>query len=547
MRRAAFLPALLAAVSGAQDQPLVFRSSANLVEFTVVALDKDGHPVTDLTEDDFRVFEQGKARPIAFFRYEGAVEPARPVPPPQPGFASNSVENAPGPARNITAIVLDTLNTTPQDQVWVRAQVTRYLRTLAPLTRVAVFHLGTRLSIVHDFTADVESLRRRLAKSALEASPHAFADVDAVARDAELLTQVFAGSPTIADMMERALDTELLYNAAVARRKTESTLAALDALGEHLAGIPGRKNMVWIGGGISMLAVSGAMGSSLRGDIESFELPVREAARRLARKGIVLYVVDARGLSGPEGFSPSVAAALPRPGSDPYERQRAAARTTADPLPAALKLAAITGGRVIRNTNDPAEGMRQAANDLAGSYTLAFYASAAYDDKWHPTRVEVRRPGVQITARQGFLSDPSKPPDAWTPQDWRRALYNPIGSSAIRLEARCRRPPGEPQGTLALNLRIDASAMRLTAAAEGKVADIDVGIADMGPAGVLSFHNEHGRIHVPSGPGAAATTSFSAYSRTWKAAPETAALRIIVRDRLTGRLGSLDVSLEMLP
>ena len=68
----------------------------------------------------------------------------------------------------MTAIVIDTLNTLPEDQVAVKAQVMQYLRALAPNTRVAVYMLGSNLRILHDFTDDLDALRARLAKHNIE-------------------------------------------------------------------------------------------------------------------------------------------------------------------------------------------------------------------------------------------------------------------------------------------------------------------------------------------------------------------------------------------
>ena len=103
---------------------------------------------------------------MAFFRFEGAAfapgaaEPQRE--PIAPGLFTNRTEYFPGPARNVTAIVIDSLNTLPEDQVAVKAQVMRYLRALAPNTRVAVYAMGQRLQMLHDFTDNLEALRARL-------------------------------------------------------------------------------------------------------------------------------------------------------------------------------------------------------------------------------------------------------------------------------------------------------------------------------------------------------------------------------------------------
>ena len=151
----------------AQQQAPTFRTSTRLVELTVTALDKKGHAVTDLRLEDFTIKENGKSRPIAFFRYDGGppVEPkAIPLP---AGVFTNRVEFTPGPPRNITALVLDELNTPPQYSMRVRAMVTRYLKALAPQTRVAVFHMGARVRVLHDFTDDADSLRARIEKSVL--------------------------------------------------------------------------------------------------------------------------------------------------------------------------------------------------------------------------------------------------------------------------------------------------------------------------------------------------------------------------------------------
>jgi hypothetical protein len=52
----------------AQEEPPTFRATTRLVEFTVVALDKKGNPVTDLRKDELTLLDGGKARDVAFFR-----------------------------------------------------------------------------------------------------------------------------------------------------------------------------------------------------------------------------------------------------------------------------------------------------------------------------------------------------------------------------------------------------------------------------------------------------------------------------------------------
>ena len=116
----------------AQGQVPTFRTATRLVELTVTALDKKGQAVTDLRLEDFAVQENGKPRAITFFKYDGgpSVEPAAlPLP---PGVFTNRVEFTPGPPRNVTALLLDDLNTPTQFSMRVRATATRYLKALGP-------------------------------------------------------------------------------------------------------------------------------------------------------------------------------------------------------------------------------------------------------------------------------------------------------------------------------------------------------------------------------------------------------------------------------
>ena len=88
------------------QQPQTFRTSTTLIEFTIVALDAKGSPVTDLQREEIVLTENGVPRPVAFLRFEGDTGSAsmRPVP---PGAFTNRSEYLPGPPRNVTAIVYD--------------------------------------------------------------------------------------------------------------------------------------------------------------------------------------------------------------------------------------------------------------------------------------------------------------------------------------------------------------------------------------------------------------------------------------------------------
>jgi VWFA-related protein len=175
MRRLVFLLAIgvLAHTPSprAQDQPAPgFRTETTLIEFTFVARDAQGNPVTDLTKEDIVITEQGQPRAIEFFRFDGA--PPQPSPKSlPPGHYTNRIETSPNAARHITAILIDAMNmlavakTMQFTQATIRNQILAYLDGLPPHARVGLFRLGREtIDVLHDFTDDVASLRAQVAK-----------------------------------------------------------------------------------------------------------------------------------------------------------------------------------------------------------------------------------------------------------------------------------------------------------------------------------------------------------------------------------------------
>ena len=100
-------------------------------------------------------------------------------------------------------------------------------------------------------------------------------------------------------------------------------------------------------------------------------------------------------------------------------------------------LADVTGGRAFKNTNDLTAGVSAAANDMRSSYTVGFYVPDSGDHRWHGFDVRVSRPGVRVLHRKGYMAlAPVKQPVNWVESEWQAAMQNPLGSNAIRLDAR---------------------------------------------------------------------------------------------------------------
>jgi len=67
-------------------------------------------------------------------------------------------------------------------------------------------------------------------------------------------------------------------------------------------------------------------------------------------------------------------------------------------------LAEATDGLAIVDSNDLAGGFRRVVADLSSYYLLGYYSSGKLDGKFHSITVRVKRPGVQVRARRGYLA-----------------------------------------------------------------------------------------------------------------------------------------------
>src|SRR5258708_8064927 len=99
MRAVVIVAAFLALAP--QDRAPTFRTTTRVVELTVTALDRKGHPVTDLRVQDFTIRENGQPRPIAFFKYDGGPSLAPPPLSLAPALFTNRLQFTPRPPPHI--------------------------------------------------------------------------------------------------------------------------------------------------------------------------------------------------------------------------------------------------------------------------------------------------------------------------------------------------------------------------------------------------------------------------------------------------------------
>jgi len=156
---AAVLVAGMAAplVQAPQQQVPVFRSGVDVVPVTVTVTDQRGKPITDLAQTDFKVFENNKERPVVAF-YPQRFEPGPPVEP------SMSIARAyqPGvtPATRRTFMLVLGFGRIQEPTNALDGAMKFVREKLLPQDAVGVIALGRATKLTTDHRAIEEVLRR---------------------------------------------------------------------------------------------------------------------------------------------------------------------------------------------------------------------------------------------------------------------------------------------------------------------------------------------------------------------------------------------------
>jgi VWFA-related protein len=356
------IPAFVAAAAQTDDQPapLVAPQSVDLpqdasqtsvptlhvtsreVIVDVEVTDANGKPVHGLKQSDFSIEENGKPQPIRSFREFGTeipvAEPAAVKLP--PGVYTNS-QSTPlsGP---VNILLIDALHSNPVNIFRELQGATEYLTTMPQGTKVAIFLLaqsGTHM--LQGFTSDRDLLLR------------------AVHNNPASVPLTLSGQPVDRHTMNWA------------------TVDAFNQIAVYVAGIKGRKNLIWLVPGIPVpLMRDGGYGWG-NGDM-SLVHRLMDVYERYTAEQIAVSPLDPRGVVG-LGMAQLRAEAV----------------------------AEQSGGEAFYNNNDLKSLIAKAINHGAQFYTLSYIPPKQKDDgHYHHIKVElVDQPKLHLVYRQGYNAE----------------------------------------------------------------------------------------------------------------------------------------------
>ena len=542
----------------AQVEPPVIKVSTRLIQVGVVAHDREGNPVGDLQKGDFEIFDDGKRRDAAFFSSELRAQRVEPLRLPLNAFSNRIGTQA---STNATVVLLDGLNTHIRDQVFARPQLVSFLEQIEPNDRVGIFALGQQLRILHDLSTDASSLIAALNRYKGRAGSELLASElpsEATKRGdpATGVTPTAPGMPAgggapnaatdLADRFFREFVEESSRRPAdfYLEQRVRWTARGLQSIGRYLAGIPGRKSLIWVSASFPLtVGFEDALdtGSPSR-EWRTFRGEMEEATRTLNDANVAVYPVDARGLAPPGGLDVE-GRLFP---SQPGRLARGVPIYTPTPrnLDVIHLLAERTGGKAFYNTNDIGSAVRAALRDSEVTYTLGFYAnSEKLDGQFHDIKVRVKRKGVRVRHRKGYVARNEAVFDTEQRSDEiRQLLHAPIDATTIGIYVR-HEPDAEQAGSVKLTIRVEASDITLAPNGERRQGKLEIVVAQKDLEGEI-LATESQTLDLNLTPRNYESITRDGAMLLWKTVepdPEVAEFRVVIVDHLSGTMGSLHV------
>ena len=509
---------------------------SELVLVPAIVTNHSGTRIANLTQDDFKVFENGQLQKIAFFHHiQATAEPASPQTL-APGAEISNVRN--GAAQSSAILVWDLLNSTITEQENGRAELMKFLSTSPtlsePICLVAFDTSG--VWIIHDFTRDpallAESLKtiksHRPEKGRPKTNPleTSFRHVQGWhTSSANRTAASLKGREETMKIMTTSEASDLSW-------RTWITLEALRVLGEGYAGIPGRKSLIWATGGFPFDFNDPARFSQF----ERTLMPYYENVWHiLNRANIAVYPLDVEDLVSPAYVDPREGQPLPEHFASPSSVSNLES------------FADATGGRLCDRQTTALSCLTTAINDANDYYLIGFYQTAGDSQPgWRTLSVKVDRPDVQIRTRSGYYARGPQDENADKKEDIELALDSPLDFTALHISVRMTTNTQVSGKTrVGFAFVIPPSVVTIDDADNNHVSLDFAAVATNSVGANIGTFSQNLSGHLKPDNIAALQTQGAAYPGSIDLPSGNYSIRFVVRDNVSGQVGSASASITV--
>lgn len=551
----------------------------NVVNVEVYVTDKDGNRVTGLRKEDFQVLEDGKPVEITNFLAVARPVPGSPAPQtaaaepqPQTAVTTGAPEATPEDWLNLVVLV-DNVHLRPENRTRAVEQIRQFLaRNVRPLDRVMLATHDLGLKVRQPFTGDPAALDKTLQEIEKIATPGGVqADQD---RRSTLRTMF---SINELDPCSYAMVAPVEAYAQQTRGEVLRTLGALKFLVNSLAGIPGRKAVLYVSDGLPVtpgeelyqvvyeICGGGAATSGLSTvDPLAREVRAPGSAGYPAQQAIMdaqkhsvadrfedltahananrvtFYTLQASGLRGFASADADI-----DPGERVLQLMTVRQVQTTNLQNSLSAMAADTGGRAILNANNFLPDLGRMREDFSVYYSLGYTPAHTGDGRQHRLEVKVRKPGLKVRHRQGYRD---KPLAERVVDRTLAALFHGIEDNPMEIAMEIGDPIRSEDGSYTVPVRLRIPMFRLTVlnrqdSFEGKLRLLVITGDDKG--GTSPPRQVPVPIQIPRKQVLGAMGQFYLYTLTLKMPAGDQRIAVAVRDELSAATSYLSRKVEL--
>ena len=529
-----------------EEKKVVFTSQTVLVQVPVVVTDKSGAHIHDLKKEDFQIFENGKEERLGSFEEITSASSSLPTPVAKPGEFSNLAVD-PSQPRTLAIVAIDAVNTPFLDQAYGRRQLIKYLSAnLEPGQILGLVIMGGKgVRVLQGLTSDPAQLIAAVKKVNGEIPAMEGYDAEARVAAADQSTS-FNLTRGTEDTLEDQLRDFVTRGDAITggfqqQAAIETTLRSLLDIANYVSGIPGRKSLIWATGSFPFTIDSP---SSVPGGWLSMLYERTMTALNDAQ--VAVYPVDIRGL-----VSTSPMGDVSYKGGHSGGQMLTAAvgrswlqTSTIDTL---RDFAEMTGGKAFYNTNDLAGSFRKAVDDASSYYLLGYYLDT-HNNKagWRQLKVKVNAPHAEVRARTGFfVTNATINPEITRAVDEEAAAHSPFDATSLPITLRWlgNTPDGDRR-------RVDFSiavpnGVFIDESAQNRFnLDIEAVVSSEKGEPVGTFAQPLQGAIRPEALAIVKTEGIH-HTATMRLPPGQYTVRMVVRDNLSGRIGSVSAPLTV--
>jgi VWFA-related protein len=360
----------------------------------VTVTDAHGNPVHGLTRNDFTVQEDGRPQTILSFDAHNFAAEIDYTPPKLPQLRPNTFVDLPStPSRGpLYVLYYDLVNIPIADQVFARKQLIKFIQDKPAGARFAIFVSSDDVHLVQGFTSNQQELLAAVDPKG--SRPH--------------VPEIF------------------LMGANFGQGDKLATASRLSFIARYLAGLPGRKNLIWLASEfpLSLFPTSE--------DTDAYREEVKKTLDLLADNQIAVYPVDTSGVVLTEVYGPPGAAgdsgiatdarekgivvplAAQGSGGVPPIRKYAGGpgvSLTVSSYMVQDEIARVTGGEAIYSSNNVQQSLEKVTENGGSYYTIAYSpTNKNYNGALRHIHVELDEKGYHLSYRRAYYGVKSAAP-----------------------------------------------------------------------------------------------------------------------------------------